>query len=149
MHAGTCNYGLVILYICDAHIVMALWDVRGYLVAKIYISIMLLWNQMINIQLPLVLETFDTLFMSKEQDIIDYRMTEGVSIYSCQLVDLLNFNPSIFQRIAETLDIEIKRWAAGKEGNLRALLSTLQYVCFFHPCLYLRLNFKRSTLLQK
>lgn len=31
-------------------------------------------------------------------------------------------------RIAETLDIEIKRWSAGKEGNLRALLSTLQYV---------------------
>ncbi|KAL1545124.1 auxilin-related protein 2-like isoform X3 [Salvia divinorum] len=31
-------------------------------------------------------------------------------------------------RIAATLDIEIKRWAAGKEGNLRALLSSLQYV---------------------
>ncbi|KAI3678621.1 hypothetical protein L6452_37920 [Arctium lappa] len=31
-------------------------------------------------------------------------------------------------RIAGTLDMEIKRWAAGKEGNLRALLSTLQYV---------------------
>ncbi|KAB2022087.1 hypothetical protein ES319_D07G184600v1 [Gossypium barbadense] len=31
-------------------------------------------------------------------------------------------------RISETLDVEIKRWAAGKEGNLRALLSTLQYV---------------------
>lgn len=31
-------------------------------------------------------------------------------------------------RIAETLDVEIKRWAAGKDGNLRALLSTLQYV---------------------
>ncbi|KAK4408748.1 Auxilin-related protein 2 [Sesamum angolense] len=31
-------------------------------------------------------------------------------------------------RIAETLDTEIKRWAASKEGNLRALLSTLQYV---------------------
>ncbi|KAL3021122.1 hypothetical protein AAZX31_05G181300 [Glycine max] len=31
-------------------------------------------------------------------------------------------------RLAETLDFEIKRWAAGKEGNLRALLSTLQYV---------------------
>ncbi|CAL9075705.1 unnamed protein product [Musa textilis] len=30
--------------------------------------------------------------------------------------------------IAETQDIEIKRWASGKEGNLRALLSTLQYV---------------------
>lgn len=26
------------------------------------------------------------------------------------------------------MDIEIKRWAFGKEGNLRALLSTLQYV---------------------
>ncbi|KAI3806213.1 hypothetical protein L1987_22110 [Smallanthus sonchifolius] len=31
-------------------------------------------------------------------------------------------------RIGGTLDAEIKRWAAGKEGNLRALLSTLQYV---------------------
>ncbi|XP_023738676.1 auxilin-related protein 2 [Lactuca sativa] len=31
-------------------------------------------------------------------------------------------------RISDSLDIEIKRWAAGKEGNLRALLSTLQYV---------------------
>lgn len=31
-------------------------------------------------------------------------------------------------RISATLDIEIRRWSAGKEGNLRALLSTLQYV---------------------
>ncbi|CAI8619168.1 unnamed protein product [Vicia faba] len=31
-------------------------------------------------------------------------------------------------RIGETLDFEIKRWSAGKDGNLRALLSTLQYV---------------------
>ncbi|XP_050204884.1 auxilin-related protein 1 [Mercurialis annua] len=31
-------------------------------------------------------------------------------------------------RISETLDAEIRRWAAGKEGNLRALLSTMQYV---------------------
>ncbi|KAL2633018.1 hypothetical protein R1flu_004497 [Riccia fluitans] len=29
-------------------------------------------------------------------------------------------------RAADQLDAEIKRWAAGKEGNLRALLSTLQ-----------------------
>lgn len=28
----------------------------------------------------------------------------------------------------ETLDSEIKRWSAGKEGNIRALLSTMQYV---------------------
>ncbi|XP_030545168.1 auxilin-related protein 2 isoform X2 [Rhodamnia argentea] len=31
-------------------------------------------------------------------------------------------------RIAENLDMEIKRWAAGKEGNMRALLSSLQQV---------------------
>lgn len=31
-------------------------------------------------------------------------------------------------RISATLDFEVKRWFAGKEGNLRALLSTLQYV---------------------
>ncbi|XAR55549.1 hypothetical protein NMG60_11035650 [Bertholletia excelsa] len=31
-------------------------------------------------------------------------------------------------RVAETLNDNIKRWAAGKEGNLRALLSSLQQV---------------------
>lgn len=31
-------------------------------------------------------------------------------------------------KTSEKLDIEIKRWSAGKEGNIRALLSTLQYV---------------------
>ncbi|KAF7036879.1 hypothetical protein CFC21_047401 [Triticum aestivum] len=31
-------------------------------------------------------------------------------------------------RLAEFLDPEIKRWSNGKEGNLRALLSTLQYI---------------------
>ncbi|XP_019423421.1 PREDICTED: auxilin-like protein 1 isoform X1 [Lupinus angustifolius] len=31
-------------------------------------------------------------------------------------------------RLAETLDAEIRRWSSGKEGNLRALLSTLQYI---------------------
>ncbi|KAI4321604.1 hypothetical protein MLD38_034968 [Melastoma candidum] len=31
-------------------------------------------------------------------------------------------------RLAETLDPEIKRWSSGKQGNLRALLSTLQYI---------------------
>ncbi|WVZ69558.1 hypothetical protein U9M48_018329 [Paspalum notatum var. saurae] len=32
------------------------------------------------------------------------------------------------QRLAEFLDHEVKRWSNGKEGNLRALLSTLQYI---------------------
>ncbi|KAL6215867.1 hypothetical protein ACLB2K_015293 [Fragaria x ananassa] len=32
-------------------------------------------------------------------------------------------------RLAEVLDAEVKRWSSGKERNLRALLSTLQYVC--------------------
>ncbi|KAF3329152.1 Auxilin-related protein 2 [Carex littledalei] len=31
-------------------------------------------------------------------------------------------------RIGESLDFEIKRWAAGKEGNLRALLSSMHYI---------------------
>ncbi|KAJ4772756.1 Chaperone DnaJ-domain superfamily protein [Rhynchospora pubera] len=31
-------------------------------------------------------------------------------------------------RIAESMDFEIKRWAAGKEGNLRALLGSLHYI---------------------
>ncbi|XP_059638492.1 auxilin-like protein 1 isoform X2 [Cornus florida] len=31
-------------------------------------------------------------------------------------------------RLAETLGAEVKRWSNGKEGNLRALLSTLQYI---------------------
>ncbi|GMP44945.1 hypothetical protein CsSME_00013659 [Camellia sinensis var. sinensis] len=31
-------------------------------------------------------------------------------------------------KLAETLDAEVKRWSSGKEGNLRALLSTLQYI---------------------
>uniref|UniRef100_A0A0D3ERL0 J domain-containing protein n=1 Tax=Oryza barthii TaxID=65489 RepID=A0A0D3ERL0_9ORYZ len=31
-------------------------------------------------------------------------------------------------RLAEYLDPEVKRWSNGKEGNLRALLSTLQYI---------------------
>lgn len=31
-------------------------------------------------------------------------------------------------RLAESLDVEVRRWSSGKEGNLRALLSTLQYI---------------------
>ncbi|GMH04170.1 hypothetical protein Nepgr_006009 [Nepenthes gracilis] len=31
-------------------------------------------------------------------------------------------------RYADVLDTEVKRWSSGKEGNLRALLSTLQYI---------------------
>ncbi|KAI4389596.1 hypothetical protein MLD38_001806 [Melastoma candidum] len=31
-------------------------------------------------------------------------------------------------RLAETLEADIKRWSSGKQGNLRALLSTLQYI---------------------
>ncbi|KAK3009769.1 hypothetical protein RJ639_014287 [Escallonia herrerae] len=31
-------------------------------------------------------------------------------------------------RLSEALDVDIKRWSSGKEGNLRALLSTLHYI---------------------
>ena len=50
--------------------------------------------------------------------------------YFSSLLWLLSIFQSLCgQMIAETVDIEIKRWAAGKEGNMRALLSSLQYVC--------------------
>lgn len=32
------------------------------------------------------------------------------------------------QMLADALDAEVRKWSTGKEGNLRALLSTLQYV---------------------
>ncbi|XP_074563159.1 LOW QUALITY PROTEIN: uncharacterized protein LOC141819803 [Curcuma longa] len=32
------------------------------------------------------------------------------------------------ERLAEYLDADLRRWSNGKEGNLRALLSTLQYI---------------------
>ncbi|KAG2724922.1 hypothetical protein I3760_01G041100 [Carya illinoinensis] len=35
-------------------------------------------------------------------------------------------------RLAETLDADVRRWSSGKEGNLRALLSTLQYHMILH-----------------
>ncbi|KAK1302913.1 Auxilin-related protein 2 [Acorus calamus] len=31
-------------------------------------------------------------------------------------------------RLADTLDADVRRWSNGKEGNLRALISTLQYI---------------------
>ena len=34
----------------------------------------------------------------------------------------------MWQRIANYTDVQIKRWAAGKETNMRALLSSLQDV---------------------
>ncbi|KAK1422252.1 hypothetical protein QVD17_25232 [Tagetes erecta] len=43
--------------------------------------------------------------------------------------DLLAFREQAERnRLAEHLDADIKRWSTGKEGNLRALLSTLQYI---------------------
>ncbi|KAJ6735857.1 AUXILIN/CYCLIN G-ASSOCIATED KINASE-RELATED [Salix viminalis] len=41
------------------------------------------------------------------------------------------------RRIADKMDVQIKHWAAGKEGNMRALLSSLQHVlwpeCYWEP----------------
>eukprot|EP00271_Cylindrocystis_brebissonii_P000172 TRINITY_DN10218_c1_g1_i2.p2 TRINITY_DN10218_c1_g1~~TRINITY_DN10218_c1_g1_i2.p2 ORF type:complete len:110 (-),score=30.04 TRINITY_DN10218_c1_g1_i2:468-797(-) len=47
-------------------------------------------------------------------------------------------------RAGEMLDAEIKKWAAGKEGNLRALLAALQYIlwpeCLWQPVTLTDLN---------
>ncbi|KAF7812190.1 auxilin-related protein 1 [Senna tora] len=48
-----------------------------------------------------------------------------------RLRSLLLLHRSHRNRIAETADIQIKQWAAGNESNMRALLSTLQYVQSF------------------
>ncbi|KAL3525362.1 hypothetical protein ACH5RR_013734 [Cinchona calisaya] len=41
---------------------------------------------------------------------------------------LVQREPAERNRLAEALDAEVKRWSSGKVGNLRALLSTLQYI---------------------
>ncbi|WOH04181.1 hypothetical protein DCAR_0623590 [Daucus carota subsp. sativus] len=44
------------------------------------------------------------------------------------MLNVYRFTMLAAERLAESLDAEFKRWSIGKEGNLRALLSTLQYI---------------------
>lgn len=68
------------------------------------------------------------IFLNTEED-------SGIA-YFVFLIDCFGSN-IFFQRLAETLDADVRRWSSGKEGNLRALLSTLQYVCVvFLPVVY-------------
>ncbi|KAF7812157.1 auxilin-related protein 1 [Senna tora] len=55
----------------------------------------------------------------------------GVSCHSVSVSDGSYLLCPSLARIAETADIQIKQWAAGNESNMRALLSTLQYVQSF------------------
>lgn len=74
-------------------------------------------------------------FLDMNCVLMEFRMR---TCYACLYVYFL------FQRLAEALDADIKRWASGKEGNLRALLSTLQYVCIrFNTCpsIFFRFSF--------
>lgn len=48
-------------------------------------------------------------------------------LFYCLMSPIISYKV-FMQRVAETLDAEVKRWSSGKQGNLRALLSTLQYV---------------------
>lgn len=57
----------------------------------------------------------------------------------CLLTDFFMSNSSsydlvIFMYICQNLDAKIKKWAHGKEGNIRSLLSTLQYVSHSFSC---------------
>ncbi|KAJ0899546.1 putative Chaperone J-domain superfamily [Helianthus annuus] len=54
---------------------------------------------------------------------------ERVTSEACQRALGKAISQKTVSHLAESLDAEIKRWSNGKEGNLRALLSTLQYVC--------------------
>lgn len=46
----------------------------------------------------------------------------------CSWSEIMTSSYFFVQRISETLDGEIKLWATGKEGNLRALISSLHLV---------------------
>lgn len=48
------------------------------------------------------------------------------------------------QKLADTLDADVKRWSSGKEKNLRALLSTLQYVTVSPKLLHISQLFNES-----
>ena len=72
------------------------------------------------------------------------------NITSLSLSNILVIFDINLQRIADKMDVQIKHWAAGKEGNMRALLSSLQHVSFttaFLICKSFCLTF--STLLGK
>ncbi|XP_057773280.1 uncharacterized protein LOC130992596 isoform X2 [Salvia miltiorrhiza] len=45
----------------------------------------------------------------------------------------IQFEQEEKRRIAEVLEYDIKRWSAGKEGNIRALLSSLEQI-LWHEC---------------
>lgn len=55
--------------------------------------------------------------------------------------------------MAEVLDAEVKRWCSGKQGNLRALLSTLQYVCVLkcssHVLLFVKFTWSLARSVSK
>lgn len=70
------------------------------------------------------------------RDLLAQREREERTVRTLHLLEILFYYLNLpiillkvfLQRVAEALDAEVKRWSSGKEGNLRALLSTLQYV---------------------
>ena len=65
--------------------------------------------------------------VQKEQD--ERNVINFLSNFAFPVFHILSYKSGFVQRIAEALDADVKRWSSGKAGNLRALLSTLQYVC--------------------
>ncbi|KAF2310001.1 hypothetical protein GH714_006123 [Hevea brasiliensis] len=57
-----------------------------------------------------------------------YSGGNGESVERCKATLERNQRTAERARLAETLDADVKRWSSGKERNLRALLSTLQYI---------------------
>ncbi|KAG6774259.1 hypothetical protein POTOM_021611 [Populus tomentosa] len=73
-----------------------------------------------------------TLHEQEERRVSKFRVAmtcnafSGIFVYC--LYKLLVFLHHMHNRIADKMDVQIKHWAAGKEGNMRALLSSLQHV---------------------
>jgi hypothetical protein len=70
-----------------------------------------------------------------ERSVCILLMTNAITLLC--LLSYIEIPVHLLQRLAETLDAEVRRWSSGKEGNLRALLSTLQYVGASIPILFM------------
>lgn len=69
-------------------------------------------------------------------------------LFSCLMSPIISYKV-FMQRVAETLDAEVKRWSSGKQGNLRALLSTLQYVRFSFHTSYISIQHHQCSSLSR
>ncbi|KAJ4842089.1 hypothetical protein Tsubulata_009442, partial [Turnera subulata] len=93
-----------------------------------YVSILFWWLWEIHDLLNFRINSVKTV-LPAAQDIQALQIMEAKALAEKNMRDLLAQKEQAERnRLADTLDAEVKRWSSGKERNLRALLSTLQYI---------------------